>query len=65
VWALKDPAFSKEQLERWKTVFRDFDGPHLLPRAKHFLQEDAPTEILEWIRAWADHRFLRRPRASA
>jgi haloalkane dehalogenase len=65
VWALKDPAFTKEHLERWRTLFKDIDGPHLLPRAKHFLQEDAPTEILEWIRAWADRRFVRRPRAAA
>jgi haloalkane dehalogenase len=65
VWARKDPAFTAAHLERWKALFKDLEGPHVLPRAKHFLQEDAPTEILQWIRAWADRRFLRRDRSAA
>ena len=65
VWALKDAAFSNKQLERWKTLFKDLDGPHLLPRAKHFLQEDSPTEILQWVRAWTDRRLVHQPRVAA
>jgi pimeloyl-ACP methyl ester carboxylesterase len=29
------------------------DGPHLLPKAGHYLQEDAPGPILDQIERWA------------
>ena len=64
MWALKDPAFRKEHMERWKQLFRWVDGPHVLPGVKHYLQEEAPREILERIRAWADPQFAPPPRAS-
>jgi pimeloyl-ACP methyl ester carboxylesterase len=51
VWATKDQAFKRPQLYRWKGLFRRADGPHFV-RAGHFLQEDAPDEILNRIRAW-------------
>lgn len=51
VWATKDPAFRAPQRERWRNVFASVDGPHLL-RAGHYLQEDAPDEILHRVRAW-------------
>jgi pimeloyl-ACP methyl ester carboxylesterase len=54
VWAPKDPAFNAAQLERWTTIFRNVDGPHLLPRARHFVTEEAPDEILRRIKAWAN-----------
>jgi haloalkane dehalogenase len=53
VWALKDRAFRKPMLERWQHVFTRVDGPHLLPDAGHFLQEDAPAPILDHIERWA------------
>jgi haloalkane dehalogenase len=53
VWALKDRAFRKPQLERWKKVFPRHEGPHLLADAGHYLQEDAPERILPHVKAWA------------
>jgi haloalkane dehalogenase len=57
VWALRDPAFKKPQLERWKRVFLHVDGPHLLENAGHYLQEDAPDGILEHVERWAKERL--------
>jgi hypothetical protein len=33
-------------------VFANIDGPHLLPKAAHFLQEDVAPEILDQIERW-------------
>ena len=52
-WAQKDRAFRKPALDRWQRVFSRIDGPHLLPAAGHFLQEDAPGAILDNIERWA------------
>jgi haloalkane dehalogenase len=52
-WARKDPAFKKPQLERWRHAFARVDGPHLLAKAGHYLQEDAPGPILDHIERWA------------
>lgn len=52
VWALKDVAFRKPTLERWKSLFRDHEL-HLLPEAAHYLQEDAPDEIVAWVASLA------------
>jgi haloalkane dehalogenase len=57
IWAPKDRAFNPGQLQRWQTLFRNLDGPHLLPTAGHFSQEDAPDEIVPRLRAWAGARF--------
>jgi hypothetical protein len=59
MWAEKDRAFNPTQLQRWRTLFRNLDGPHLLPSAGHFWQEDAPDEIVPRLRAWADAQFRR------
>ena len=53
-WADKDPAFKKPQLARWQHLFAHPDGPHHLPQAGHFLQEDAPGPILAQMQRWAD-----------
>jgi cis-3-alkyl-4-acyloxetan-2-one decarboxylase len=53
VWAKKDRAFRKAQLQRWQQVFATVDGPHLLEQAGHYLQEDAPGPILDQIERWA------------
>jgi len=45
VWAMKDPAFGKQQvIARWQ---RDFPSANLtrLPNANHYIQEDAPDEV--------------------
>lgn len=47
-WGMKDPAFPPKALPRMRSTFAD----HVLvelPRAKHFIQEDAPGEIAEAI----------------
>src|SRR5262249_23000220 len=51
VWASKDPAFKKPQLERWRSVFRQPAGPYLV-HASHYLQEEAAPQILRHIAAW-------------
>jgi len=51
-WAMKDPAFRKPALERWKRAFPNAEGPHLLPNAGHYLQEDAAPDVLAHINAW-------------
>jgi haloalkane dehalogenase len=52
-WARKDRAFQKAHLERWRHAFARVDGPHLLAKAGHYLQEDAPGPILDHIERWA------------
>jgi haloalkane dehalogenase len=56
-WAMKDPAFRKPALLRWQNLFAQVDGPHLLPKARHYLQEDAGGEILDHIERWATQRL--------
>lgn len=62
VWALGDVAFRKPQLERWKELFPDHEL-HLLPEAKHYLQEDAPDAIVDWLQAFAKNRLMGAPSA--
>lgn len=51
VWPTKDVAFRERELRRWEQVF-----PHhhtvMLEGAGHYIQEEAPEEIVEAIRAW-------------
>ncbi len=50
VWAMQDPAFPTQLLDVWKAVFPQAEA-HTLDNASHFLQEDAPEEIVGYIRA--------------
>ncbi len=56
VWAMKDPAFGREQvIARW---LRDFPGARVtrLPDANHYIQEDAPDAVAAAVeRAVAAH----------
>ena len=51
VWGTDDPAFGAKERERFEGLF-----PHhrtvILEGAGHFIQEDAPTEIVQAIRNW-------------
>lgn len=51
LWGMKDPAFGRDALERWKTTL-----PHArtveFPDAGHFVQEEAPEEAAREIRAF-------------
>jgi haloalkane dehalogenase len=53
VWGRRDPVFGKKTMERWRQVFVNLDGPHLLAEAGHYLQEEAPGPILDHIERWA------------
>jgi haloalkane dehalogenase len=53
VWAMKDRAFGKPQLLRWQSTFRSLDGPHRLPNASHYLQEDGADELLAHVKRWS------------
>ncbi len=53
VWALGDVGFRKPHMERWRRVFPRAGPPVQLPEAKHYLQEDAPEEILGAIDGWS------------
>lgn len=59
-WALKDKAFGQTERDRWTSVFATVDGPHLLPNAAHYLQEDAPADILGHIERWVSAPALDR-----
>jgi cis-3-alkyl-4-acyloxetan-2-one decarboxylase len=64
-WAQQDRAFKRPHLERWRRTFADVDGPHLLPNAAHFLQEDAAPAVLDHVERWvAEHVLVRRPRTA-
>jgi haloalkane dehalogenase len=50
IWGMRDRAFgSQNALDHWKS---DFPGAELLtlPKANHFIQEDAPQEIVAAVR---------------
>lgn len=52
VWAMRDVAFRKATLERWRSLFPAHEL-HRLPEAGHYLQEDAPEEIVAWLLSFA------------
>lgn len=51
VWGDKDPAFRERQLRRWERTFPNH-RTQILRGASHYIQEDAPDEIIAAIRAW-------------
>ncbi|QPH52804.1 alpha/beta fold hydrolase [Pontivivens ytuae] len=51
-WGMKDPLFPPEALAAWRTRLPQAEVTEL-PEAKHYLQEDAPEEIVAGL-----HRFL-------
>lgn len=50
---MKDPVLSASVLHRWQQLY-----PHAityeLEDASHFLQEDAPERIVQWIEAFLE-----------
>ena len=58
-WARRDRAFEQRHLARWCAMFEDFDSPHLLEHARHFLQEDAASPILDHVERWTRSHILR------
>jgi haloalkane dehalogenase len=53
VWPTKDIAFRDAERRRWESVFPEH-RTILLEGAGHYIQEEAPDEIVAAIRAWAD-----------
>ena len=53
VWGDRDRAFRKPQLERWQATFPNHRTV-MLRGAGHYIQEDAPDDIVDAIRGWAD-----------
>jgi len=51
VWADRDQAFKLPQLRRWERAFPNH-RTRILRGASHFIQEDAPEEIVAAIRGW-------------
>ncbi|HSE08824.1 MAG TPA: alpha/beta fold hydrolase [Nocardioidaceae bacterium] len=51
VWGDKDPAFREPQRLRWEGTFPDHRTV-ILRGASHYIQEDAPDEIVAAIRDW-------------
>jgi haloalkane dehalogenase len=52
LWPDRDVAFGKAERERWERTFPDH-RTLILRGAGHFFPEDAPTEAVAAIRAWA------------
>ena len=51
VWGDKDPAFREPQRLRWERTFPDHRTV-ILRGASHYIQEDAPDEIVTAIKEW-------------
>jgi haloalkane dehalogenase len=51
VWPTADVAFRERERRRWEQVFPDHHTV-LIEGAGHYVQEDAPGEIVEAIRRW-------------
>jgi len=52
LWPTKDVAFRERERRRWEQTFPDHRTV-LLEGAGHYMQEDAPEEIVAAIRDWA------------
>jgi haloalkane dehalogenase len=51
VWPTKDVAFREPERRRWEEVFPNHET-RILEGAGHYIQEDAPEEIVSAIREW-------------
>lgn len=51
VWGDKDQAFRERQRRRWERTFPNH-RTHILRGASHYIQEDAPEEIIAAIKGW-------------
>ncbi len=53
VWPDGDVAFRAPERERWESLFADHETV-ILEGVGHYIQEEAPEEIVAAIRSWAD-----------
>lgn len=49
VWGEDDPVFPPVIAQHWKTQLPRAKGPYIIPRARHYLTEDAPDQLIEHI----------------
>ena len=49
LWGLKDIAFRRKELERWKSALPDFEL-HEFEDCGHFLAEEAPDRVVSALR---------------
>ena len=52
LWPTKDVAFREPERRRWEQVFREH-RTRLIEGAGHYVQEDAPDEVVAAIRDWS------------
>ena len=64
IWGMKDFAFQTPERERFETLFPKHETL-LLENAAHFIQEDAPDEIVAAIRGWRERVFPENDRDDA
>jgi cis-3-alkyl-4-acyloxetan-2-one decarboxylase len=48
VWGMQDPVISTQVLHRWQRLY-PHATTHEIEDASHFLQEDAPERVVQWI----------------
>jgi pimeloyl-ACP methyl ester carboxylesterase len=53
LWGMKDPVLSEPVLRMWQRIYPDATT-HEIDDASHFLQEDAPEQIVYWIKEFLD-----------
>ncbi|MDP9414322.1 MAG: alpha/beta fold hydrolase [Pseudomonadota bacterium] len=51
LWGDHDPAFRAKERQRFESIFPTHRTV-ILPGAGHYIQEDAPADIVEAIRSW-------------
>jgi haloalkane dehalogenase len=51
VWGDRDQAFKEPQRLRWERMFPNHETV-ILKGASHYIQEDAPEEIVAAVREW-------------
>jgi haloalkane dehalogenase len=51
VWPTKDIAFKERERKRWEQIFPEHRTV-ILDGAGHYIQEDAPEQIVDAIRTW-------------
>jgi len=61
IWGLKDPVFPKAILDWWIQAYPRIEV-HELPEASHFLQEDAPDEIVRIIQQFLSKTGFKLPK---
>ena len=53
VWGLRDIAFRKKELDRWRSELSDIEV-HEFENRGHFLAEESPEELVKALRAFMD-----------